>query len=137
MSSGSDFVRTWGQSWRHLLDSNGTDDPIDWDDWDDEEGDDPVENTPEQDQQEFYDMTVDLYFQGKLNARDLCVLAHWAKKAGAQGPIVDLAFNPKSHSSHFQRHLDIALGLKVHDQKMYKMEVPIFNKQFAGRCSRR
>jgi len=110
-------------------------------DWDDVEGgsDDEADLsilTEEECQEEFSKMLTEHYFAGKLSARSTCVIAYWAQRSGLRGPAVELAMPPTSASGHFQRHLDKALGLKAHDEKLCKIVMPCYSKHSACRDSR-
>jgi hypothetical protein len=70
---------------------------------------------------------VQLHAEGKLTAKSTCILAHWAHKAGAAGPVGALAFRPQAPTGHYQRHLDRAAGFR--DQDYYKLSVPTYAKR--------
>ena len=61
---------------------------------------------------ELADYILQLHVSGRLTAKDACILSHFAERAGARGPVKDLAFRPSAPSGHFQRHLDSVAGLR-------------------------
>ena len=69
-----------------------------------------------------------LNHEGRLTAKDTCIIAHWATKAGATGPVTDLAFRPNAPSGHFQRHLDAVSGLGADSPLFYRVPVPCHTK---------
>lgn len=88
---------------------------------------------PEDCQEALASMLANLYFEGKLSAKNLCVLSFWAVKSGAKGQVEDFAMHPKASTGHYQRHLDSALGLKEHSDKLFWTRCPWFSKSTATR----
>jgi hypothetical protein len=83
---------------------------------------------------EFMSILLDLKASGKLSARDICVLAFYAKHAGLDSPATKLALGPHSPTGHYQRHIDRVLGLNtrlVEDE--YLLPVPSFDKHALSR----
>ena len=76
---------------------------------------------------------VQLHAEGRLSAKSACILSHWAHRAGAAGPVADLAFRPDAPTGHFQRHLDRAAGFR--DQDYYRLSVPTYSKKSKGRVA--
>ena len=66
--------------------------------------------------------------EGRLTAKDTCTIAYWASKAGAAGPVSDIAYRPDASSGHFQRHLDTVGGLKANSALFYQIPVPCHTK---------
>lgn len=58
------------------------------------------------------ELLLELHVEGRLTAKAVCGISYWAAKAGARGPVKDLAFRPNAPSGHFQRHLDHIAGLR-------------------------
>ena len=58
----------------------------------------------------FFSMVVGLYYNGRLSAANLCILAHWASLAGVRGPAADVALKPGLQTGAYQRKFDSALG---------------------------
>eukprot|EP00969_Alexandrium_andersonii_P127422 5631904-Alexandrium_andersonii.AAC.1 len=59
-------------------------------------------------------MLIDLKQSGSLSARQTCVLAFWASKAGACGQVGKLAFPPdKEHTGGYSRHFDSIAGTRI------------------------
>lgn len=72
-----------------------------------------------------YEKILALKMSGKLSATDACVLAYWASKAGAQGPVAKLAKAPGDEQhGHYSRKFDAATGVDVHDSCHYILQVP-------------
>lgn len=94
----------------------------------DEEGFEDM--SAEEAQLELADKLVDLKMKGKLSAKDVCVIAYFATKAGLpKGPLADLAYNPAAQSGHFNRHLSRVLKLDSELMKgAYLLEVPGHDK---------
>eukprot|EP00959_Pyramimonas_sp_CCMP1952_P335015 7015407-Pyramimonas_sp.AAC.1 len=44
-----------------------------------------------------------------MTAADLCIVAFWAKQAGAQGDVQRLAMGPNHTGGQFQKHLDVVI----------------------------
>ena len=82
---------------------------------------------------ELAEMLLSLHVDGRLSAKDTCTLSYWAYKAGAEGPVKDLAHNPKAPSGHFQRHLDKTAGLRGDDAEFYRIPVPGHTKHSGSR----
>ena len=51
--------------------------------------------TAEEAEQQLFDFTVDLKRTGTISAKQACTWAFWATKAGAKGPIEELAESPE------------------------------------------
>ncbi len=68
------------------------------------------QNSPEEASQELADYCLDLNLRGTLSAEMTCVIAYFAKLAGVQGAMAELAEHPRSTGGHFQRRIDRALG---------------------------
>jgi hypothetical protein len=63
-----------------------------------------------------------------LYATDVCLIAFWAKAAGATGPIEDLALAPGKHSSRYMTHLRRVLKTDEVDAQMMKLRIPAFSR---------
>ena len=70
---------------------------------------------------------------GKLSAKDVCVLSHYAKGAGISGPATKLAFHPTESTGHYQRHLDAVLRIGIEDQ-LYYIKMPGYDKHELSRA---
>ena len=68
-------------------------------------------------------MLLAMVWSGKMSAKTACVIAWWASRAGAQGPIKDIAFRPSAPTGHGQRKIDSdsSMGLKNHHRYMVKV----------------
>ena len=81
---------------------------------------------------ELADLLLNLHVEGSLSAKHTCLIAHWAREAGAKGPIGDLAFRPNAPSGHYQRHVDSAMGLSK-GKGLYTVAVPGHTKHSCNR----
>ena len=68
---------------------------------------------------QFVNYLVRLSAPGKRPASWVCILRHWAHRAGVAGPSGTFAKAPRSPSGHYQRHLDRALGYDKNDSKLF------------------
>ena len=75
-----------------------------------------------------YDYLLELKHKAVLSSKQTCVLAFWAAKAGAIGPIDKLAYKPSAQSGHFARHLRSATGSQQEDNRLYPLTVPGYVK---------
>ena len=55
--------------------------------------------TPEDSEQHLLDFTCDLNRKGLISAAQACTWAFWAAKAGAKGPIQELAESPEESAT--------------------------------------
>eukprot|EP00971_Amphidinium_carterae_P239580 4756437-Amphidinium_carterae.1 len=71
-------------------------------------GGDPVDSSEDEDdpQECFFNFLVDGLNKGEFNAKQVCLIAHWATASGARGPVSKLAKPPTAGSGDFRRHLD-------------------------------
>ena len=82
---------------------------------------------------EFADFLLELRMLQKLSARDVCLLAYYAKHAGVVGYARDYAFPPGKRSGHYQRHLDTVTNMSTTLDQKYVMEVPGSTKFYNAR----
>ena len=68
-------------------------------------------------------MLVDLKLLNVLSARQTCVLAFWASRAGATGFAADLALRPDQQSGSYCRHFDKVVGCSPHDHEFYNVKL--------------
>ena len=61
---------------------------------------------PEVAGEELVNMIVSLKFAGVISAKQACVLAYWASKAGSSGHVSKLAMRPDQASGEYSRHFD-------------------------------
>ena len=74
---------------------------------------------------ELAELLLQLHADGRLSAKHACLIAHWAAKAGAVGPVDDLGLPPGiSPSGHYQWHLDRVAGLRRNKEELYELAVP-------------
>ena len=78
---------------------------------------------------------IKLRLEGKLSAKNVCLLAHWAHAAGAIGPCGSIAMAPGSPSGHYQRKLDKYLGTANDEKDLYWLSLPGKEKCDASRCA--
>jgi hypothetical protein len=103
---------------------------------DDDNDDDPCDSTPEQAGFELAQFLVHLCLTCSISAKTCCVLAFWAMRAGACGPIAQLEVSPDlpaNQSGHYQRKFDNALKLRDRQKWLYKMNIPGHAKFSASR----
>jgi hypothetical protein len=82
------------------------------------------------------EFVLQLQMGGMLSARALCIICYYASQAGAKG-CGDLAFAPgKKSTGHYQRHIDVALGVDMHDKSLFRIWVPYYNKHDCSRTVR-
>eukprot|EP00969_Alexandrium_andersonii_P008837 386576-Alexandrium_andersonii.AAC.1 len=68
-----------------------------------------------------------------LSAKQACLIAFWATKAGAAGAVAHLSFRPNAPSGHYSRHWDSAVGTKIENLDWYHLPVPLNNRCDATR----
>jgi hypothetical protein len=73
--------------------------------------------------EEFGAMLVDLKLQNVLSARQCCVLAFWASRAGAKGVAAQLCMRPDQQSGAYSRHFDGVVGCSPHNKDYYFVNV--------------
>ena len=96
------------------------------------EGSDPEEQfsydavNPDAAGQQLADMLTDLKQRGTISAKQCCILAYWASKAGARGRVNALAFRPDCPwTGHYSRHFDSVMGTKPKEGvSWYELCVP-------------
>ena len=76
-----------------------------------------------------------LLYRNKMSAKTLCVLCHWAAKAGAKGSVSKFGFRPGAPTGHFQRHIDTACGVNLRQEsaKRYHIRAPGHDKYEVSR----
>lgn len=79
------------------------------------------------------ELLLQLHVSGRLKAKEVCCISYWAAKAGAVGPVSDLAHDPKAPSGHFQRRLDRVAGLRGCPEQFFSLRVPVHTKSSAER----
>eukprot|EP00969_Alexandrium_andersonii_P203620 8997235-Alexandrium_andersonii.AAC.1 len=89
--------------------------------WGDESSEDesPEQATPRKAADMLVAMLCELYFEGKLNAMQFCVILFWCGQAGLPGTCKDLGKPPGGRSGHYQRHLDAKLGFTADSKNNY------------------
>ena len=104
------------------------------DDDDDSEGDDR-DVTPDEAGALLVDFLLEALYVGKMNARQVTTICHWAKLAGCQGPVGKYSLTPNSPSGHPMRKIDKATGISLKDLKAgaYKIKVPQHAKRDISR----
>ena len=80
------------------------------------------------------ELLLELHVEGRLTAKAVCGISYWAAKAGARGPVKDLAFRPNAPSGHFQRHLDHIAGLRGSHSDFVTLQVPGHSKHSCDRA---
>ena len=108
--------RSWGQS--ALVGSDSEDD------------DDPASAG-----EALVDFLCELKFSGKLSAQSVCLLAHWAAKAGACGLVSKLGKPAGAPTGTYSAHFDKVIGHRSVEQDLYWMDVPGYRKYDGIRVS--
>ena len=85
---------------------------------------------------ELADFLMHLKYSGKLSAKDVCVVARWARDAGAQGRVTEMALNPDSQTGKFQAKLDrvLKVGKELGDDA-YTLHVPGYDRYELSRTT--
>ena len=78
--------------------------------------------------QDLADFLLRLKANGRLSARDVCVLSYYAKHAGAVGPVGYMAFRVDAPTGHYNRHLRQVLHLEEEVSGSYSLSVPGHDK---------
>ncbi len=104
-----------------------------WDDPSDEEGVPTGPPTAEAASTELVDMLLTLYVQGRMPAKQLCIMCHWAQHAGVGSHAAALALPPGRPTGHYKRHLDAALGFTKRHHHLYELDMPGHSKSDLGR----
>lgn len=104
----------WNQSWHSRpaasFDENTGDDDLDYD---------TVDATTAGEQ--LFLMLSALKLQGTLSATQACLLAWWAMKSGALGPVCDIAVKPGRSSGQYSKLFDRAVGGGPNDKDFYNL----------------
>ena len=78
--------------------------------------------------EEFYNMLIHLKGKGTLSAKQTCVLAFWASRAGAQGQAGSLALAPDKQSGKYSSKYDSVVHAGSDNDDFYSLELPTHNK---------
>ena len=74
-------------------------------------------------QEELFNVLVELKLVGKLSAKNCCIIAFWAKHAGASGPATKLAVKPNAQSGKFSDKFDAVVGKPAESSTFYDLEL--------------
>ena len=74
-------------------------------------GNDEDNESKEDAGRELAELLLVLHAEGQMSAKHVCLVSHFAAKAGAHGPVAKLAYKPNSPTGHYKRHLDSVAGL--------------------------
>ena len=69
-------------------------------------------------------MLLSMVWARKMSAKTACVIAWWASRAGALGPVKDLAFRPNAPTGLFSRKIDSVSGIDL--KKIIPGICPVF-----------
>ena len=94
---------------------------------------DPYALDPTDSSAELYEYLVDLKHGGVLSAKQACVIAWWASRAGAGGMTAELAKHPTTQSGHFSRHFDAVTGESPHKLDFMGILMPAHRRCDASR----
>ena len=75
---------------------------------------------------ELYESIVDLKLSGKVSATAACIIAYWAGRAGAAGPVKELGLKPGLQSGKYSLHFDQVTQMGVDSVGSY--ELPVVRK---------
>ena len=70
---------------------------------------------------------------GTLSAKQTCVLAFWAGKAGACGEVSTMGLRPDQDSGEYSKKFDKWAGVKIHEQNNYPLWLGLSLRHDAGR----
>ena len=70
---------------------------------------------------------------GKMNAKDCCTVSYWAKHAGVEGVVSELALHPSSPTGHFKRRFDEVIGAASFGSRTINLNVPGHSGATMGR----
>ena len=98
----------WGHDWERDDDSDDEPDP---------------ETNPRAAAMQFLDVLLSLYMASALSAQSLCILCHWAARAG-MAHVSEYSLPPGKPSGHYQRRLDVVLGFAEARQNSYTLRLP-------------
>ena len=116
---------TWGKAaWEQDLD------PVGWCDLEEPDYDDIPPAVAED---EFVRELVELKLTNVLSAKQACVLAFWASKAGLSGPAKKMGLRPDSQSGKFSRKFDDFIGSVPADEPIYEVKTVVRPRSSATR----
>ena len=107
-------------SWERPAHRWDSDDPYYGDDSGSDSDYDP-EKDPLAAAMELADLLLDQYMSGKMSAKQFCVTCYYAHLAGVGGPIKLYGLRPGASSGNYQKHLDVALGLRTSREETYNV----------------
>ena len=79
------------------------------------------------------DVLLWLRMSGKLQAKWVCIIAHWAHFAGAEHGVNDIRMRPGESSGNYQKRLDRVQGFNVYEKGLAKLSVPSWAPHCAAR----
>ena len=80
------------------------------------------------------DLLLYLRIAGKLQSNYVCVIAHWAHLAGAEGELNEIAWPPGKASTRYQKVLDKAMGFETQtEEEQLLLETPCWAPHLAER----
>ena len=78
-------------------------------------------------------MIIQLKHDGKLSAKQACILSFWAEKAGAGGFVSKLAMHPEHQSGKYSRKFDEAVGSGLGNCQFYNVRLGRRHRHDASR----
>jgi hypothetical protein len=93
------------------------------------------EMTPLEAGQELADFLISLKQTGRLSAKDVCVICHYATIAGLTGLATEFSFRLDAPTGHYNRHLNTVLKLNEAMSGSYTVSVPGQDKYALDRVS--
>ena len=85
---------------------------------------------------EFLHDLVDLKAAGKASAQAVCVIASWATRTGANGPVQSLAMAPGKDSGKYSQKFDSVVYADHRDKLMYSLTIPSTNRAIGTHARR-
>ena len=83
--------------------------------------------------EELTHMLTELKTAGVLSAKQVCILAFWAAKAGACGEACNMAVRPDQASGEYSKRFDKWAGVSLHSQNHYPVWMGRRLRHVAGR----
>ena len=110
------------------------------DDGSGEDGEDDFHETcsAEEAGDELAQYLVELKDQGQLTAKQTCLIALWARRAGAAGEL-DIAYPPGRQTGQYSRHFDTVVRRRCQDEAdpgWYMVLAPVYRRCDASRSLR-
>ena len=91
--------------------------------------------TPSKCSTKFMNLLIELKLASALSAKQVCLLAFWAKGGSLCDPGATLSLRPGQSGGNYSRHFDRCVGLdKELKGELYKVPLPGSSRTTLGRC---